>query len=481
MNRRRSIIAYLLLFASRKDEYLKQLKSKRPDLSDEDIENILDMIMDLNNPKKEKVAVFWICKKSLILPEDQDKLDQAFNLIEKQHLDYQEFEGPMFVINRNDRSTKRILNQDQKFDPNQEPTFSNRKDLGNGVVVYLVDDSKEGQRAVRKAIDVNWGYDKNPWCLAARKSGFSQEEIAQLTEEQKEQLGLYSDDELATAWSFWSQRYAEYPKRICFKGGELMAFSAGDEKDLVEWWDKNDKSHKDFKELTGVKDDSEFLNKYGKISWFRYGDLDEETVKKLANDEELNVRKAIAEREDIPSELVEKLANDEYFDVRYLIAKRKDLPTELIEKLANDEDWQVRCKIAKRKDLPLELIEKLDNDEDSDVRCAIAERKDLNLELIEKLANDEDWQVRWKIAGREDLTSEIIKKFANDRRAYVRCAIAYIKDLSPELIEKLANDKSVNVRYAIADRKDLSPELIEKLANDKSKNVRDSIRRNYNV
>ena len=58
-----------------------------------------------------------------------------------------------------------------------------------------------------------------------------------------------------------------------------MAFSAGDEKDLVEWWDKNDKSHKDFKELTGVKDDSEFLNKYGKISWFRYGDLDEETVK----------------------------------------------------------------------------------------------------------------------------------------------------------------------------------------------------------
>ena len=151
MNRRRSIIAYLLLLASRKDEYLKQLKSKRHDLSEDQVKKTVDLVMDLNNPKKEKVAVFWICKKNLILPEDQDKLDQAFNLIEKQHLDYQEFEGPMFVINRDDKSTVRIKSQDQKFDPNTELTFSNRKDLGNGVVIYNVEEFKERPESRKKS------------------------------------------------------------------------------------------------------------------------------------------------------------------------------------------------------------------------------------------------------------------------------------------------------------------------------------------
>ena len=135
-------------------------------------------------PKEQKAALYWINKKSLILPEDLSKFNEAMNLINKQHLDFQKFDGPMEVINRNDKSTLRIKSQDIDFSPSSEKTFSNPYNAGDGVVIYNVEDSKEGQLVVRRAIDSNWGYDKNPWCLAARKDGFDPDEVEQLTEEQ---------------------------------------------------------------------------------------------------------------------------------------------------------------------------------------------------------------------------------------------------------------------------------------------------------
>lgn len=108
-------------------------------------EKIADKLVSMNNPKKEKVALFWILKGTLKLPEDQYKLDQAFNLIEKQHLDFQQFDGPMYIINREDKSTKRINAQDKMLNPDTESTFKNKKNLGNEITVYTVDDTKEGK------------------------------------------------------------------------------------------------------------------------------------------------------------------------------------------------------------------------------------------------------------------------------------------------------------------------------------------------
>ena len=178
-----------ILLESRKDSYIEQLNNKHIDNANE----LAEYLYQYNNPKKEKTALYWLLKGAIRLPEDQDKVDKAFNLIEKQHLNYQEFSNPMSVINRTDESTKRINAQDQQFNPDKEPTFSNRKDLGDNVVVYQVENSKEGQAAVRRAIDVNWGYDKNPWCLATR-----------------------TDGNLDSAWKYW-KHYNVYPKRIAFK------------------------------------------------------------------------------------------------------------------------------------------------------------------------------------------------------------------------------------------------------------------------
>ena len=47
--------------------------------------------------------------------------------------------------------------------------MSDYRDEGYGVETFQVDDSKEGQKLMRKVIDTHWGKDANPWCLLARK------------------------------------------------------------------------------------------------------------------------------------------------------------------------------------------------------------------------------------------------------------------------------------------------------------------------
>ena len=95
----------------------------------------------------------FILNGSLDLKEDLDKFEKAYVLIDRQHLDFNKFQSLDEILNRSDASSERILSK-TSYNPDEEPYFSDKKDLGNGVVIYMVDDTKEGQKAARKAIDL---------------------------------------------------------------------------------------------------------------------------------------------------------------------------------------------------------------------------------------------------------------------------------------------------------------------------------------
>ena len=357
-----------ILVAFNRNELEKQLKKKRSDLNEESFKEHLDCLEKMD-AKEQKVALHWIGKKKLTLPEDLSTFSNAMNLINKQHLDFQKFDDPMEVLNRDDKSTLKIRSQDERFNPATEKTFSHPYNAGDGVVIYDVEDSKEGQKAVRRAIDFHFGYDKNFWCLAARKEGFSRNEINSLTREQAEKLGFYSDDALAVAWNYWNGLYNAYPKRIAFKNGKLFAFSAGKHKQHVEWWDRNDDSHYDIPESNAV-DDIEFLKKYGKIN--------------------------LVENDNTSPEMIEELAEDEDWRVRREFVMNPKAPVEALRKLAEDEDWLVRKEVAEHPSTPIEVLRKLAEAEDEveNVRYAVAENPRTPVDILRKLAEDEDWLVR---------------------------------------------------------------------------------------
>ena len=399
-----------ILVAFNRNELEKQLK-KRSDLNEESLKEYLDCLEKMD-AKEQKVALYWINKKRLILPEDLSKFQEAMNLINKQHLDFQKFEGPMEVINRDDKSTIRIKSQDSYFNPATEKAFSHPYNAGDGVVIYDVEDSKDGQLAVRKAIDVNWGYDRNPWCLAARKDGFDQDEIDELSEEQAEKLGFYSDDALAVAWRYWNH-YNAYPKRIAFKNGKLLAFSAGDNKQHVEWWDKNDKSHNVIPESNAV-DDIEFLKKHGKINLLDSNNTSPEIIEELVKDEDLYVRKEVAKNPNTPVEILRKLARDGDEYVRYYVAGNPNTPIDILRKLADDEDWRVRAGVPRNPNTPIDILRKLAEDVYSGVRYEVAMNPNTPSEVLTKLAEDEDDSARYNVARNPNTPVEALRKLAMD-------------------------------------------------------------------
>ena len=368
----------------------KQLKKRRSDLDESSLKEHLDCLEKMD-AKEQKVALYWINKKRLILPEDLSKFQDAMNLINKQHLDFQKFEGPMEVINRDDKSTIRIKSQDINFNPSTEKTFSHPYNAGDGVIIYNVEDSKEGQLAVRKAIDVNWGYDRNPWCIATRKDGFNRNEINNLTSEQAEKLGFYSDDALAVAWRYWNH-YKAYPKRIAFKNGKLLAFSEGDKKQHVEWWDKNDKSHYDIPESNAV-DDVEFLKKYGKLNLLE-NNASPEMIEELAEDEDSYVRYEVAKNPNTPIDILTKLAEDENSDVRWGAIRNPNTPADILRELAEDKEWYVRYEVTRNPNTTVDILAKLAEDEDWSVRQAVADNSRTPVEILMKLAEDKDERVR---------------------------------------------------------------------------------------
>ena len=484
-----------MLVAYNRNELESQLKKRRSDLNEASLKEYLDCLEGMD-AKEQKVALYWISKKRLILPEDLSKFQDAINLINKQHLDFQKFEGPMEVINRNDKSTLRIKSQDAHFSPSSEKAFSSPYNAGDGVVIYQVKNSKKGQLAVRKAIDVNWGYDKNPWCLAARKDGFDQNEINALSHEQAEQLGLYSDDVLAVAWKYWTY-YNAYPKRIAFKNGKLLAFSAGNEKQHVEWWDKNDEPHSTIPGSNAM-DDIEFLKKHGKYNLLESQNASPKALEELAEDEDWQVRSGVAinpktpvevlrklaedkdslvrmraaENPNTPAEVLRKLGEDNNYGVRHGVATNPHTPAEAFTKLAEDRSLEIIQEVAKNSSTPAEVLKKLTEDNFLDVRYAVAQNPNTPAEALMKLAEDEHKEVRWGVARNPSTPAEAFTKLAEDIFLDVRHAVAENPRTPAEILTKMADAKDSRVRYEVTQNPSTPAEVLRKLAEDEDRDMR---------
>jgi len=493
-----------MLVAYNRNELESQLKKRRSDLNEASLKEYLDCLEGMD-AKEQKVALYWISKKRLILPEDLSKFQDAINLINKQHLDFQKFEGPMEVINRNDKSTLRIKSQDAHFSPSSEKAFSSPYNAGDGVVIYQVKNSKKGQLAVRKAIDVNWGYDKNPWCLAARKDGFDQNEINALSHEQAEQLGLYSDDVLAVAWKYWTY-YNAYPKRIAFKNGKLLAFSAGNEKQHVEWWDKNDEPHSTIPGSNAM-DDIEFLKKHGKYNLLESQNASPKALEELAEDEDWQVRSGVAinpktpvevlrklaedkdslvrmraaENPNTPAEVLRKLGEDNNYGVRHGVATNPHTPAEAFTKLAEDEHKEVRWGVARNPSTPAEAFTKLAEDIFLDVRHAVAENPRTPAEILTKMADAKDSRVRYEVTQNPSTPAEVLRKLAEDEDRDMRSGTAWNSSTPVEVLRKLAEDEDKWVRLAVARNPKTPAEVLMELAEDEDNLVRKSVAENPGV
>ena len=144
---------------------LESIKSDIDELTiPNDIKDILKDLKDHNNQpniKGQKAAICWIKKDFFEFPQDKMLMLDGISLIGSKIQNYESINSKQQLeklVKENElRLADRIAKKEARaFDPNTEPTFSNPYNAGDGVTIYQVEDSKDGQKAVRKAVDQSW-------------------------------------------------------------------------------------------------------------------------------------------------------------------------------------------------------------------------------------------------------------------------------------------------------------------------------------
>ncbi|MGN0846068.1 MAG: hypothetical protein ACI4RA_01630 [Kiritimatiellia bacterium] len=198
----------------RRDEMSRLLAKRRPDLKDP--ETVIGEIEKFDDAKTEKAAFNWVCRKSIILPEDAEKVRQAVEVAGKAKVDPMQYNSPMELMDAH----ANFKPTEKPIDPDTVPGLLNKVDYGNGIVVYDVENSRTGQEEMRQIINTHFGKDASPWCL----------------------LQGDGDGNLSENASRYWNHYDSVQKRVAFKDGKLIAFCASDNGKNT-WWDRQDSPH----------------------------------------------------------------------------------------------------------------------------------------------------------------------------------------------------------------------------------------------
>lgn len=204
------VSAYFSLSKRTREEAIAQMRKPRegrPDLTEEEMNTILNELDKYDSRKKQLLTLKWILNGSIAMPvqgeegyEDEGKVNEAIATATNAGVDPFQYKSPMEIINTH----KKFRPKAKPINPENVSELSDRIEIGDGIVTYLVQDDAQGQEVMRKIIDTHWGKEANPWCLL-----------------QSDGHGNLTRDAL----SYWN-KYNALPKRVAFKNGRLLAFMA---------------------------------------------------------------------------------------------------------------------------------------------------------------------------------------------------------------------------------------------------------------
>lgn len=204
----------------------RQAMLMKSNISNSAMEQWLNYFKRLNNNKLADFLCRYVADETLVQGLDERIITVQKILKLNDSIDTQNFKGTLdqfikqyqpIIQAKREKDRAKSIQQLDKI-----PQFTQKKQFKNGVVIYRVEDSLEGQQAVRRIVDLQWGHDANPWCLIAR-----------------------TGDE----WDYWT-KYVAYPKHIAFQYGQLLAFSANNSEENA-WWDRQDQKTKKLVLLDG--------------------------------------------------------------------------------------------------------------------------------------------------------------------------------------------------------------------------------------
>lgn len=193
-------------------------------------------------------------------------------------------------------------------------------------------------------------------------------------------------------------------------------------------------------------------------------------------------RRMVAMRGDVSDEVLTRLSQDELVSVRMAVAANHQAPSDVLASLAADRDPRVRYAVALNDGnwVTRETFQRLQRDPDARVRVALAYNVTTLEDCLGDLGRDTDAEVRRAVAGRDDTApNDVLVELAVDADPQVRAAVSNgIRVVAAEVCRSarelglLAKEGDESVRAQVASNEAAPEDLLAQLAKDESLKVR---------
>lgn len=193
-------------------------------------------------------------------------------------------------------------------------------------------------------------------------------------------------------------------------------------------------------------------------------------------------------------EALEQLADDKQVDVRRAIARQINNPA-ILKRLSADES--IKSSVADNPNTPIDLLSELAADNNSYIRQVVASNPNASLDILSKLAEDDSWDVRKAVAENPSSSQDILLLLSYDSHFEIQHAsnhnpnihpsvketlrLAQASDTSKEKLSQLALCSIEDVRIAVASNPNTPSETLEQLANSEYSRIVESVLRNPNT
>ncbi|ADI03171.1 hypothetical protein SBI_00050 [Streptomyces bingchenggensis BCW-1] len=140
-------------------------------------------------------------------------------------------------------------------------------------------------------------------------------------------------------------------------------------------------------------------------------------------------------------------------------------PVEAVVGFVDYPSMQLRWALAARQDLPQQACARLASDPTPGVRADVAENPAIDDALIRALAGDRDPDVRRRLAHHPRVPLDVLTHLARTTKIGATL-LPRIAASSPTEVEELATSPDPATRMLVAQRRDLPPEIRDRLADD---------------
>ena len=195
------------------------------------------------------------------------------------------------------------------------------------------------------------------------------------------------------------------------------------------------------------------------------------TLRRLARDESVRVRAAVAGAVSTPTAVLEVLASDQEVRVRRNVASNPSTPRAVLEVLLRDRRAEVRAAAVANENTPAQMAATLVGDRAIKVRSEVASRR-VGAEVLTVLAADPKWGVRQAVAFNVGTPPELLERLAGDCCEEVRAAVAYNTNAPLTALTALARDEFRYAKSNVAANESVPVDLLVVLAADHDSHVR---------